>query len=153
MDMQDIVLTTIIAILIQFVFGIKSGNLLVSIFTGFNTSIYSQILALSCALYTENIAKMWIEEIRENNLWTSLFFKIIVSNLVFLTEIRVYKLYLIETLILDVIFMILAVIIGQIIERTIQNRISISSKIEDIFKYLNIVIFLVIIFNVILGGM
>ena len=151
-DIQDIIITVLIGLLLHIFLGIKNGNLLVSIITGFNTSIYSQLIVISCALYIENIAKMWIEEVRRKNLWASLFFKIITSNLVLLTVFSVYKSVYVETLILDVLMYIIAVIIGQIIERIIQEKIEITSTNEEIFKYINILIVITLVFSLLIGG-
>ena len=81
----DVLIIWIITIIIEIGLGIKNGNLIVSLFDGTNINIYSHIIAVSCALFIENLAKMWIEERRKDNLWTSLFFKVITINYMLLS--------------------------------------------------------------------
>ena len=151
-DIQDIIITVLIGLLLHIFLGIKNGNLLVSIITGFNTSIYSQLIVISCALYVENIAKMWIEEKRKKNLWTALFFKIITANFVLLTLVKIYKITHIETIIFIIVLELLSIVVAQVIEYIIQEKITLTSKTEEVFKYLNILLTIILVVSVVIGG-
>lgn len=148
----DVIITWIITIIIEIGLGIKNSNLLVAYFTGTNINIYSHILAIDCALFTENIAKMWIEEKRKNNLWTALFFKIITASFILLTCIKVYKTLYVETILIITILELLSITIAQIIEYVIQKKITITSKTEEVFKYLNILIMIILVVSLMIGG-
>lgn len=132
--------------------GIKNGNLIVSLFDGTNINIYSHIIAVSCALFIENLAKMWIEERRKDNLWTSLFFKVITINFMLLSFIRIYKVINVETIIAIIFLELLSIVIAQIIEYVIQKKITVTSKTEEVFKYLNILIAIILVVSLMIGG-
>ena len=141
----DVLIIWIITIIIEIGLGIKNGNLIVSLFDGTNINIYSHIIAVSCALFIENLAKMWIEERRKDNLWTSLFFKVITVNFMLLSFIRIYKVINVETIIAIIFLELLSIVIAQIIEYLIQKKITVTSKTEEVFKYLNILIAIILV--------
>ena len=151
-DLQDIFITTLIVILFHMFLGMQNNDILVSLLSCTNVSAYSHIVSISCALYTENVAKMWIEENRRKNLWTALFFKILVSIFMHLTLIKIVYTFLVETTLFNIGLTIVSILVGQIIERFIQEKISISSNIEEIFKYINIVFILILVISVMIGG-
>ncbi len=148
----DIIITWIVAIIIEIGLSIKNGNLLVAFFSGTNINIYSHIISVSCALFVENIAKMWIEEKRKKNLWTALFFKIITANFVLLTLVKIYKITHIETIIFIIVLELLSIVIAQVIEYIIQEKITLTSKTEEVFKYLNILLTIILVISVVIGG-
>lgn len=148
----DIIITWIVAIIIEIGLSIKNGNLLVAFFSGTNINIYSHIISVSCALFVENIAKMWIEEKRKKNLWTALFFKIITANFVLLTLVKIYKITHIETIIFIIVLELLSIIIAQVIEYLVQEKITLTSKTEEVFKYLNILLTIILVISVVIGG-
>lgn len=148
----DIIITWIVAIIIEIGLSIKNGNLLVAFFSGTNINIYSHIISVSCALFVENIAKMWIEEKRKKNLWTALFFKIITANFVLLTLVKIYKITHIETIIFIIVLELLSIVVAQVIEYIIQEKITLTSKTEEVFKYLNILLTIILVVSVVIGG-
>ena len=148
----DIIITWIVAIIIEIGLSIKNGNLLVAFFSGTNINTYSHIISVSCALFVENIAKMWIEEKRKKNLWTALFFKIITANFVLLTLVKIYKITHIETIIFIIVLELLSIIIAQVIEYLVQEKITLTSKTEEVFKYLNILLTIILVVSVVIGG-
>ncbi len=148
----DVLIIWIITIIIEIGLGIKNGNLIVSLFDGTNINIYSHIIAVSCALFIENLAKMWIEERRKDNLWTSLFFKVITVNFMLLSFIRIYKVINVETIIAIIFLELLSIVIAQIIEYVIQKKITVTSKTEEVFKYLNILIAIILVVSLMIGG-
>lgn len=148
----DVLIIWIITIIIEIGLGIKNGNLIVSLFDGTNIKIYSHIIAVSCALFIENLAKMWIEERRKDNLWTSLFFKVITINFMLLSFIRIYKVINVETIIAIIFLELLSIVIAQIIEYLIQKKITVTSKTEEVFKYLNILIAIILVVSLMIGG-
>ena len=148
----DIIITWIVAIIIEIGLSIKNGNLLVAFFSGTNINIYSHIISVSCALFVENIAKMWIEEKRKKNLWTALFFKIITANFVLLTLVKIYKITHIETIIFIIVLELLSIVVAQVIEYINQEKITLTSKTEEVFKYLNILLTIILVIRVVIGG-
>jgi hypothetical protein len=148
----DIIITWIVAIIIEIGLSIKNGNLLVAFFSGTNINIYSHIISVSCALFVENIAKMWIEEKRKKNLWTALFFKIITANFVLLTLVKIYKITHIERIIFIIVLELLSIVVAQVIEYIIQEKITLTSKTEEVFKYLNILLTIILVVSVVIGG-
>ena len=95
---------------------------------------------------------MWIEERRKDNLWTSLFFKVITINYMLLSFIRIYKLINVETIIAIIFLELLSIVIAQIIEYVIQKKITVTSKTEEVFKYLNILIAIILVVSLMIGG-
>ena len=148
----DIIITWIVAIIIEIGLSIKNGNLLVAFFSGTNINTYSHSISVSCALFVENIAKMWIEEKRKKNLWTALFFKIITANFVLLTLVKIYKITHIETIIFIIVLELLSIVVAQVIEYIIQEKITLTSKTEEVFKYLNILLTIILVVSVVIGG-
>ena len=148
----DIIITWIVAIIIEIGLSIKNGNLLVAFFSVTNINTYSHIISVSCALFVENIAKMWIEEKRKKNLWTALFFKIITANFVLLTLVKIYKITHIETIIFIIVLELLSIVVAQVIEYIIQEKITLTSKTEEVFKYLNILLTIILVVSVVIGG-
>ena len=148
----DIIITWIVAIIIEIGLSIKNGNLLVAFFSGTNINIYSHIISVSCALFVENIAKMWIEEKRKKNLWTALFFKIVTANFILLTLVKIYKITHIETIIFIIVLELLSIIIAQVIEYLVQEKITLTSKTEEVFKYINILLTIILVVSVVIGG-
>ena len=148
----DIIITWIVAIIIEIGLSIKNGNLLVAFFSGTNINIYSHIISVSCALFVENIAKMWIEEKRKKNLWTALFFKIVTANFILLTLVKIYKIMHIETIIFIIVLELLSIVIAQIIEFLVQEKITLTSKTEEVFKYINILLTIILVVSVVIGG-
>ena len=148
----DIIITWIMAIIIEIGLSIKNGNLLVAFFSGTNINIYSHIISVSCALFVENIAKMWIEEKRKKNLWTALFFKIVTANFILLTLVKIYKIMHIETIIFIIVIELLSIVIAQIIEYLVQEKITLTSKTEEVFKYINILLTIILVVSVVIGG-
>lgn len=148
----DIIITWIMAIIIEIGLSIKNGNLLVAFFSGTNINIYSHIISVSCALFVENIAKMWIEEKRKKNLWTALFFKIVTANFILLTLVKIYKIMHIETIIFIIVLELLSIVIAQIIEFLVQEKITLTSKTEEVFKYINILLTIILVVSVVIGG-
>lgn len=148
----DIIITWIMAIIIEIGLSIKNGNLLVAFFSGTNINIYSHIISVSCALFVENIAKMWIEEKRKKNLWTALFFKIVTANFILLTLVKIYKITHIETIIFIIVLELLSIVIAQVIEYLVQEKITLTSKTEEVFKYLNILLTIILVISVVIGG-
>lgn len=148
----DIIITWIMAIIIEIGLSIKNGNLLVAFFSGTNINIYSHIISVSCALFVENIAKMWIEEKRKKNLWTALFFKIVTANFILLTLVKIYKITHIETIIFIIVIELLSIVIAQIIEYLVQEKITLTSKTEEVFKYINILLTIILVVSVVIGG-
>ena len=140
------------AIIIEIGLSIKNGNLLVAFFSGTNINIYSHIISVSCALFVENIAKMWIEEKRKKNLWTALFFKIVTANFILLTLVKIYKITHIETIIFIIVIELLSIVIAQIIEYLVQEKITLTSKTEEVFKYINILLTIILVVSVVIGG-
>lgn len=141
----DIVVVSILGTLLHFLYEFSGGNLLVAIFSAVNESIWEHIKIAVMPTYIVAIFKMWIIEERKCNLWTSLFAKVL--TLIIIIPLLFYSYKAInntENLIIDIAIFYISIIISEFIEYIIQNKVEVSAKVEDIFKYLNI--FLVIIF-------
>ena len=141
----DIVVVSILGTLLHFLYEFSGGNLLVAIFSAVNESIWEHIKIAVMPTYIVAIFKMWIIEERKCNLWISLFAKIITLIIVIPLLFYGYKAITnTENLIIDIVIFYVSIIISEFVEYLIQNKIEVSAKLEDVFKYINI--FLVIIF-------
>ena len=90
---------------------------------------------------------MWIIEERKCNLWSSLFFKVITIIILIPTFFYSYQaITKVESVVIDIIIFYISIICSELIEYSVQNRFKISSKNEDVFKYLNL--FMIITFIV-----
>ncbi len=143
----DIVCICIVGTLLHFLYEFSGGNFLVAIFSAVNESIVEHIKIAVISTYIVAITKMWIQEERKYNLWSSLFFKfvtqIFVLTLLFFSYQKIVK---IENVVLDILVFYISIILSEIVEYLIEQKLSISAKLEDFFKYINI--FIIIIFMV-----
>lgn len=135
----DIIVICILGTLLHFAYEFSGGNLFVAMFSAVNESVWEHIKIAVVPIYIVSIAKMWIQEERKNNLWMALFFKalatIILIPLLFYGYQAIFK---IESVVIDIIIFYVSIIIAEIVEYLVQNKLKISAKVEDIFKYLNI---------------
>ena len=89
---------------------------------------------------------MAIKEKRDKNLWISLFFKIISIIIIIPIFFYSYRAILgIEILYLDLIILYISIIISEIVENYVKRCLVISSKVEDIYKYINIIVILIFV--------
>mgnify|MGYP001851802528 CR=1 FL=1 len=137
----DIIVVSILGTLLHFLYEFSGGNLLVAIFSAVNESVWEHIKIAVIPTYIVAIFKMWIIEERKCNLWSSLFFKIITLIIIIPLLFYGYKsITNIEILLLDIAIFYISIIISEFVEFFIQNKIKISAKVEDVFKYLNILL-------------
>jgi hypothetical protein len=135
----DIIVISIIGTIFHFLYEFSGRNLLVAIFSAVNESVWEHIKIAVIPTYIVAIVKMWIMEERKCNLWTSLFFKVLTLILLIPTLFYGYQLiFKSENLVLDIIIFYISIIISEVIEYIVQNKFSISAKVEDVFKYINI---------------
>lgn len=143
----DIVAISIIGTLLHFLYEFSGKNFLVAIFSAVNESVWEHIKIAVIPTYIVALAKMWIIEERKCNLWSSLFFKVITIIILIPTFFYSYQaITKIESVVIDIIIFYISIICSELIEYFVQNRFKISSKNEDVFKYLNL--FMIITFIV-----
>ncbi len=143
----DIILICIVGTIFHFAYEFSGGNILVALFSAVNESIWEHIKIAVMATYVVSFLKMAIKEKRDENLWTSLFFKVISIIIIIPIFFYSYKAILgVENLFFDLLILYLSIIISQIIESYIKNCIVVSARIEDIYKYINIAIIIIFIF-------
>lgn len=115
--------------------------MLVAIFSAVNESVWEHLKLAIIPVYIVAIAKMWVQEERKKNLWTALFFKIMIISVLVPILLYSYKaIFKIEKVLIDIAIFYISIVFAETIEYLIQNKINISAKLEDIFKYLNIFI-------------
>ncbi len=135
----DVVIISILGTLLHFLYEFSGGNFLVAIFSAVNESVWEHIKIAVIPIYIVAIVKMWIQEERKKNLWTSLFFKVLVTIILIPLLFYGYQaIFNVESVIIDIIIFYVSIIFAEIIEYLVQNKMNISAKIEDVFKYLNI---------------
>lgn len=143
----DIICICIIGTLLHFLYEFSGGNLLVAMFSAVNESIVEHIKIAVISTYIVAIAKMWIQEERIYNLWSSLFFKFIFQIIVLTLLFFCYqKIIQIENGILDILIFYISIILSEVVEFLIEKSLNVSAKLEDFFKYINI--FIIIIFMI-----
>lgn len=139
----DIILICIIGTIFHFAYEFSGRNILVALFSATNESIWEHIKIAVMAIYFVAFVKMVIKEKRDKNLWVSLFFKNISVLIIISIFFYSYKAILgIENLFLDLIILYISAVISQIVESYIKKCVNVSAKIEDIYKYLNIIFIL-----------
>lgn len=138
----DMIVITILSILLYSILEFNGGNFLATLFSGINSSVILNIRIVVISTYIVSLFKMWIQMVRKPNLWTSLFVKIVVlSVFVFLLETIYITIIGFQSLLLDILVLIVSQVISQIFEWLIEKKIRATPKLEDVFKYLNIFIF------------
>ncbi len=142
-NFTDMILITILSVLLYSILEFNGGNFLATLFSGINRSLILNVRIVAISTYIVSLFKMWIQMVRKPNLWTSLFVKVIVLAIfVFLFEIIYINLIGFQSLMLDILVLIVSQIISQIVEWLIEKKFRTTPKIEDVFKYLNIFLFI-----------
>ncbi len=142
-NFTDMILITILSVLLYSILEFNGGNFLATLFSGINRSLILNVRIVAISTYIVSLFKMWIQMVRKPNLWTSLFVKVIVLVIfVFLLETIYITLIGFQSLILDILVLIVSQIISQIVEWLIEKKFRTTPKIEDVFKYLNIFLFI-----------
>lgn len=142
----DIIVISILGTLLHFAYEFSGGNLFVAIFSAVNESVWEHIKIAVIPIYIVAIAKMWIQEDRKRNLWTSLFFKALTTIIMIPLLFYGYQaIFNIESVIIDIVIFYVSIIISEIIECLIQNKLNISAMVEDVFKYLNLFLFTIFV--------
>ena len=142
----DIIVISILGTLLHFLYEFSGGNFLVAIFSAVNESVWEHIKIAVIPIYIVALCKMWILEERKCNLWISLFFKVITVIIVIPVLFYGYQAILhTENMIIDIAIFYISIIIAEFIEWIVQSKFKISAKKEDVYKYLNIIIILLII--------
>lgn len=143
----DMICICIVGTLLHFLYEFSGGNLLVAMFSATNESIVEHIKIAVISTYIVAIVKMWIEEKRKYNLWSSLFFKFITQIIILTILFFSYqKIIQVENRILDILIFYVSIILSEVVECMIEQKLKISAKVEDVLKYINI--FIIIIFMV-----
>lgn len=141
----DMICICIVGTLLHFLYEFSGGNLLVAMFSATNESIVEHIKIAVISTYIVAIVKMWIEEKRKYNLWSSLFFKFITQIIILTILFFSYqKIIQVENRLLDILIFYVSIILSEVVECMIEQKLKISAKVEDILKYINI--FIIIIF-------
>ena len=142
----DIILVCIIGTVFHFAYEFSGRNILVALFSAVNESIWEHIKIACMSIYIVSFIKMAIKEKRDKNLWISLFFKIISIIIIIPIFFYSYRAILgIEILYLDLIILYISIIISEIVENYVKKCLVISSKVEDIYKYVNIIVILIFV--------
>lgn len=142
----DIILICIIGTIFHFAYEFSGRNILVALFSAVNESIWEHIKIACMSIYIVSFIKMAIKEKRDKNLWISLFFKIISIIIIIPIFFYSYRSILgIEVLYLDLIILYISIIISEIVENYVKRCLVISSKVEDIYKYVNIIVILIFV--------
>ena len=145
----DIIVICIIGTVLHFTFEFSGKNILVALFSAVNESVWEHIKIAVWAIYIVSLIKMAIKEERECNLWSSLFFKVLTVVILIPALYYLYKaIFIVENLIVDMSIFYISVIISRLVEVIVQNKIRISAKVEDVYKYLNLgIIIMFVIFT------
>ena len=131
----------------HYFYSLSRKNVLVGLIAPVNESVWEHIKIAVIPTYIVALVKMWIIEERKCNLWSSLFFKVITIIILIPTFFYSYQaITKIESVVIDIIIFYISIICSELIEYFVQNRFKISSKNEDVFKYLNL--FMIITFIV-----
>ncbi len=142
-NFTDMILITILSVLLYSILEFNGGNFLATLFSGINRSLILNVRIVVISTYIVSLFKMWIQMVRKTNLWTSLFVKVIVLSIfVFLLETIYITLIGFQSLALDILVLIVSQVISQIVEWLIEKKIRTTPKLEDVFKYLNIFLFI-----------
>ena len=51
-----------------------------------------------------------------------------------------------------IVLELLSIVVAQVIEYIIQEKITLTSKTEEVFKYLNILLTIILVISVVIGG-
>lgn len=136
-----IIAISLVGTLLHFAYEFSGGNLFVAIFSAVNESVWEHIKIGVFAIYFVAFFEMAIVEKRERNLWISLLYKVLTLCVIIPFLYYTYKaIFGVEKMVLDIIIFFIAIIISQIIENIVRCKADVSAKVEDVYKYLNILV-------------
>lgn len=142
----DIIVSCIIATFIYMLNYTAGGNLVISFLTAVNRNLIEYIKILLITAYIVELAKMWILEERKYNLWSAIFFKIISQIISGILIFLLFNTILgIEYVLIDLVIMYFSIILSEVIQYIIQSKIKVSSNVEDVYKYLNLLVIIVLV--------
>lgn len=137
---------SIIGTLLHFTFELSQQNLIVATFSAVNESVWEHLKIAIMPTFLWTICELFILKYRPDNLWTALIIKItvIMISIVSLFYLSVLILGTHNTIISVIIFYI-SVLLGQIVGNYVLNYNKVNNNIEEISKYLVIILFLLFV--------
>lgn len=137
---------SIIGTLLHFAYDFLDNNLIVGMFSAINESIWEHLKIAIMPVFLWTFIEFCIHKYRADNLWTSLFLKIIT---IMFTVVVVYYIYTTilssNNAIIDIVLFYVSILLGQIVGYFISISKRIDGSIEELAKLFTILIFLLFI--------
>lgn len=138
---------SIIGTMLHFAFEFSGDNLIVATFSAVNESIWEHLKIAVMPVFLWTIIELVILKYRSDNLWTSIFAKI-VTNMLLIVLLYYISLFILGTHNSKVAIGIfyVSILVSQIIGYIVINMKKVDVKIEEVTKYSVLFIFLLFIF-------
>lgn len=138
---------SIIGTILHFTYEFSGGNLIVATFSAVNESIWEHLKIAVMPVLLWTIIELFVLKYRPDNLWTSVFSKII-TNMFLIVILYYISLFVIGTHNPQVAIAIFyfSILVSQIVGIIVMNIEKVNVNIEEAAKYAVLFIFLLFIF-------
>ena len=125
----------------------SSTNIVVSLLDCTSNRINLDIKIIMFATYIYTFFSFCIKENREKNLWSALTIKLLIQFIMYITILNIYKY---QPLYFKFMVLGVTIIIAQLIENMSLKYLNTNNKLDEILKYVNILIVILFIIYFIL---
>lgn len=138
---------SIIGTILHFTYELSNGNLIVATFSAVNESVWEHLKIAVMPVFIWTIVELFLLKYRPDNLWIALLSKII-TNMVLIVVLFYASLLITKAhnTVISILIFYFSILIGQIIGIKVINMKKVNVNIEEISKYVVIIIFLLFIF-------
>lgn len=138
---------SIIGTILHFTYELSGGNLIVATFSAVNESVWEHLKIAVIPVFLWTIIELFILKYRPDNLWISLFSKIVIN--MFLIVVLFYiSIGIMGThnAIVSISIFYFSIFVSQIVGNVVINSKKVNINVEEIAKYAVIIIFLLFVF-------
>ena len=138
---------SIIGTMLHFTYNLSDGNLIVATFSAVNESVWEHLKIAVMPVFLWTIVELFVLKYRPDNLWTSVLAKI-ATNMFLIVILYYISLFILGTHNSKVAIGIFyfSILVSQIVGCKIMNIKKVNVNIEEVAKYVVIILFLSFIF-------
>lgn len=138
---------SIIGTMLHFTYNLSDGNLIVATFSAVNESVWEHLKIAVMPVFLWTIVELFVLKYRPDNLWTSVLAKI-ATNMFLIVILYYISLFILGTHNSKVAIGIFyfSILVSQIVGYMIMKMKKVNVNIEEIAKYVVIILFLSFIF-------
>ncbi len=129
------IITSVIGVIFYCILEACGNNFIVALCDATQNRLNMDLKVILIATYLVSFTNLWIKYNREKNLWTSMFLKVICSAVIYVCILSIFTY---SNLITKFILMFITITISQVLEKVAFKFLKTSAILDDIFKYINI---------------